>query len=144
MLCFWRLGKCGMVMKISDVARQTGLTVKSIRYYENIGLIPPPSRTQAGYRVFSPKDLHRLHFIRRARSLGFGVEECRQLLSLYDDRSRASADVKSVALNRISDIDHKIAALEDMRRILADLADQCQGDDRPDCPILADIARVST
>ncbi len=133
-----------MVMKISDVARQTGLTVKSIRYYENIGLIPPPGRTQAGYRVFSPKDLHRLHFIRRARSLGFGVEECHQLLSLYDDRSRASADVKSVALNRISDIDRKIAELEDMRRILTDLADQCQGDDRPDCPILADIARVGT
>ena len=133
-----------MVMKISDVARQTGLTVKSIRYYENIGLIPPPGRTQAGYRVFSPKDLHRLHFIRRARSLGFGVEECRQLLSLYDDRSRASADVKSVALNRISDIDRKIAELQDMRRILTDLADQCQGDDRPDCPILADIARIGT
>jgi len=127
-------------MTISDIARQVGLTAKSIRYYEEIGLIPPPARTDAGYRVFSDTDLHRLRFIQRARGLGFSVEECRQLLSLYDDGSRASADVKRLALTRVDDIDRKIAALQDMRRILSDLAEKCHGDDRPDCPILADIA----
>lgn len=127
-------------MTISDIARQVGLTAKSIRYYEEIGLIPPPARTDAGYRVFSDTDLHRLRFIQRARGLGFSVEECRQLLSLYDDGSRASADVKQLALTRVDDIDRKIAALQDMRRTLSDLADKCHGDDRPECPILEDIA----
>jgi len=127
-------------MTISDVARQTGLTTKSIRYYEEIGLISPPARTEAGYRAFSEKDIHQLRFIQRARGLGFTLDECRQLLSLYNDRERASADVKQLALHRIGDIDLKIAELEDMRRILADLAERCHGDDRPDCPILADIA----
>jgi len=127
-------------MTISDIARQAGLTAKSIRYYEDIGLIPPPARSAAGYRVFSDADLHRLRFIQRARGLGFSVEECRQLLSLYDDGGRASADVKRLALHRVDDIDQKIAELQDMRRILSELAEKCHGDDRPDCPILADIA----
>lgn len=127
-------------MTISDIARQVGLTAKSIRYYEEIGLIPPPARSEAGYRVFSDADLHRLRFIQRARGLGFTVEECRQLLSLYNDDGRASADVKRLALSRIEDIDLKIAELQDMRRILSELAEKCHGDDRPDCPILADIA----
>lgn len=127
-------------MNISEIAQKTGLTAKSIRYYEEIGLIPPPTRTKTGYREFSEQDGHRLRFIQRARGLGFPVEECRRLLSLYDDRDRASADVKKLALSRVDEIDRKIAELQDMRRLLSDLAEQCQGDDRPDCPILEDIA----
>ena len=127
-------------MTISEIARRTGLTAKTIRYYEDIGLIPPPDRSAAGYRRFSDRDVHRLRFIQRARSLGFSVDECRQLLSLYDDHSRASADVKKLALSRIGEIEQKITELEDMRRLLTQLAEQCHGDDRPDCPILKDIA----
>lgn len=131
-------------MLIQNIARKVGLTTKTIRYYEDIGLIPPPARTATGYRTFTDTDVHRLRFIQRARSLGFAVDECRQLLSLYGDQSRASADVKRLALRRVSEIDRKIAELQDMRRTLNDLAEKCHGDDRPDCPILADIAGSAT
>ena len=125
-------------MNISQVAERSGLPVKTIRYYEEIGLIAP-ARSANGYRAFNEKDLHRLAFIGRARSLGFGIESCRDLLALYNDRDRASADVKSIALTHLDEIDRKIAELTDMRKTLAHLVSACAGNDRPDCPILADL-----
>ncbi|MCV3269971.1 Cu(I)-responsive transcriptional regulator [Roseobacter sinensis] len=126
-------------MNISDVARSTGLPVKTIRYYEDIGLIAP-ARSDNGYRDFSDSDLHKLAFIGRARSLGFGIEACRDLLRLYNDQTRASADVKRLAQAHLDEIDRKIAELGQMRDTLSHLIDACAGNDRPDCPILADLA----
>ncbi|GFE49395.1 Cu(I)-responsive transcriptional regulator [Roseobacter cerasinus] len=126
-------------MNISDVANSTGLPVKTIRYYEDIGLITP-ARSANGYRDFSDTDLHKLAFIGRARSLGFGIEACRDLLRLYNDQTRASADVKRLAQSHLSEIDRKITELGEMRDTLSHLIDACAGNDRPDCPILADLA----
>jgi len=126
-------------MNIGDVAKRSGLPPKTIRYYEEIGLIKP-QRTDNGYRVFDARDLHKLGFIGRARSLGFSIEDCRGLLALYEDESRASADVKRIAQGHLRDIDHKIAELTAMRATLAHLVTACAGDQRPDCPILADLA----
>lgn len=126
-------------MNISDVSDATGLPAKTIRYYEDIGLISP-QRQANGYRVFRDQDLHKLAFLGRARSLGFPVESCRSLLALYDDQSRASADVKKIASRHLDEIDQKIAELGAMRDTLSDLIDACAGDGRPDCPILADLA----
>ena len=126
-------------MNISDVAGSTGLPVKTIRYYEDIGLIAP-ARSANGYRDFSDSDLHKLAFIGRARSLGFGIDACRDLLRLYNDQSRASADVKSLAQSHLAEIDRKIAELGEMRATLSHLIEACAGNDRPDCPILADLA----
>lgn len=126
-------------MNISDVASTTGLPVKTIRYYEDIGLIAP-ARSANGYRRFSDSDLHKLAFIGRARSLGFGIDDCRDLLRLYNDQTRASADVKKLAQSHLSEIDRKIAELGQMRATLSHLVDACAGNDRPDCPILADLA----
>lgn len=126
-------------MNISDVANSTGLPVKTIRYYEDIGLITP-ARSANGYRDFSDNDLHKLAFIGRARSLGFGIEACRDLLRLYNDQTRASADVKQLAQSHLSEIDRKITELGQMRDTLSHLIDACAGNDRPDCPILADLA----
>ncbi|WP_300056722.1 Cu(I)-responsive transcriptional regulator [uncultured Roseobacter sp.] len=126
-------------MNISDVASHTGLPVKTIRYYEDIGLITP-ARSANGYRDFSDIDLHKLAFIGRARSLGFGIEACRDLLRLYNDQTRASADVKHLAQSHLSEIDRKIAELGQMRDTLSHLINACAGNDRPDCPILADLA----
>ncbi|WP_300033102.1 Cu(I)-responsive transcriptional regulator [uncultured Roseobacter sp.] len=126
-------------MNISDVATATGLPVKTIRYYEDIGLITP-GRKGNGYRWFSETDRHRLAFLGRARSLGFSIEACRSLLQLYSDRDRASADVKTIARAHLEEIDRKRAELTDMRDTLAHLIDACAGNDRPDCPILADLA----
>lgn len=122
-------------MNIGDVAERSGLPAKTIRYYEDIGFIRP-ARSANGYRQFSDKDLHKLAFVGRARSLGFTIEDCRTLLALYEDRGRASSDVKQVAKQNLADIDAKIAGLQDMRATLAHLVDCCSGDDRPDCPIL--------
>ncbi|WP_299964624.1 Cu(I)-responsive transcriptional regulator [uncultured Roseobacter sp.] len=129
-------------MNISDVAERTGLPVKTVRYYEEIGLITP-ARAANGYRHFSDTDLHSLAFIGRARSLGFGVEACRSLLRLYDDPARASADVRRLAQTHLEEIDRKIAELEQMRATLSHLVAACAGNDRPDCPILADLAAMS-
>ncbi|WP_299779922.1 Cu(I)-responsive transcriptional regulator [uncultured Roseobacter sp.] len=126
-------------MNISDVASSTGLPVKTIRYYEDIGLIAP-ARSANGYRQFSDSDLHKLAFIGRARSLGFGIDACRDLLRLYNDQTRASADVKKLAQSHLGEIDRKIAELGQMRATLSHLVDACAGNDRPDCPILADLA----
>lgn len=123
-------------MNIGEAAEKCGLPTKTIRYYEEIGLVEPSGRRPNGYRDYDEQDLHLLTFVQRARSLGFAVEECRELLDLYRDRGRASADVKSIALSRIADIRRKIAELESMEATLAKLVDHCHGDNRPDCPIL--------
>ena len=127
-------------MQISAAAAASGLPPKTIRYYEEIGLISPARKDGNGYRDYDDRDIHILRFVHRARGLGFPVADCRNLLSLYADAGRDSADVKQLALRRIADIDTKIVELESMRTALADLADRCHGDDRPDCPILDDLA----
>lgn len=128
-------------MNIGDVARLSGLPAKTIRYYEDIGLIHP-LRSTNGYRSFRESDLHKLSFLGRARSLGFPIEDCRNLLELYEDENRASADVKRIAQEHLGQIDAKIAELKQMRATLAHLVEECAGDHRPDCPILADLATV--
>ncbi|MEM9144861.1 MAG: Cu(I)-responsive transcriptional regulator [Pseudomonadota bacterium] len=127
-------------MNIGEVAERCGLPAKTIRYYEDIGLVRP-ARSENGYRSFAERDVHKLTFLSRARSLGFSIEDCRALLELYEDRSRASADVKRVAEQHLARIQAKIAELEAMQGTLADLVTRCHGDDRPDCPILEGLAR---
>jgi Cu(I)-responsive transcriptional regulator len=129
-------------MNIGEAAARSGLSPKTIRYYESIKLVPAPERTDGGYRDYDARDVHVLRFLQRARGLGFSVGECRDLLALYRDRERASADVKAIALRHIDDIDRKIAELETLRGTLGELAARCHGDDRPDCPILDDLAGV--
>ena len=127
-------------MNISDVGKRTGLPPKTIRYYEEIGLIRP-GRDTNGYRVFQDSDAHKLAFLGRARALGFSIEDCRTLLNLYEDETRASADVKRVAREHLSRIEEKIAQLDAMRDTLTHLVHECAGDARPDCPILKDLAK---
>lgn len=127
-------------MNIKEVAQASGLPAKTIRYYEEIGLICP-HRAANGYRFFAQADLHKLSFLGRARSLGFSIEECRALLALYEDKSRASADVKSMAQAHLSQIEAKITELTAMRDTLSELVQACVGDDRPDCPILRGIEK---
>jgi Cu(I)-responsive transcriptional regulator len=122
-------------MNIGTAARQSGLPPKTIRYYEEIGLLTA-DRAAQGYRDYSSEDIHRLRFVQRSRSLGFSVEECRQLLSLYTDRDRASADVKAIATEKLGEIDRKIAELTGLREMLGHLVKNCHGDARPDCPII--------
>ena len=125
-------------MNIKDVSDRSGLPAKTIRYYEDIGLIRP-LRSANGYRAFRDSDLHKLTFLSRARSLGFSIEDCRTLLALYEDHSRASADVKSVAEAQLSRIAAKIDELRAMQAALTHLIGACAGDSRPDCPILAGL-----
>lgn len=126
-------------MNIGDVAKRSGLPAKTIRYYEDIGLILP-LRGSNDYRVFRESDLHKLAFLGRARSLGFTIDDCRSLLKLYADPTRASAEVKRIAEEHLDAIDVKISELRQMKRTLAHLVDACVGDHRPDCPILDDLA----
>lgn len=126
-------------MNIKDVAERSGLPAKTIRYYEEIGLIRP-LRGANGYRAFRESDLHKLSFLGRARGLGFTIEECRRLLALYEDRERASADVKALAEAHLQDMEVKIAELRAMQATLRDLVEHCAGDQRPDCPILTGLA----
>lgn len=127
-------------MNIGQAAAASGVSAKMIRYYESIGLIEVPLRTDAGYRVYAGDDVHTLRFVKRARVLGFSIEETRELLALWRDKSRASADVKAFALKHIGDLETRIAELQAMARTLSHLAHHCHGDDRPDCPILEDLA----
>ncbi|ETX13840.1 transcriptional regulator [Roseivivax halodurans JCM 10272] len=127
------------MMSIGEIADKAGLPAKTIRYYEEIGLVAP-QRGENGYRAFSQNDLHRLAFLARARALGFSIEDCRTLVALWDDEGRASADVKRVAEAHLSHIDEKIAQLRSMRETLGHLVEACHGDERPDCPILKDLA----
>lgn len=126
-------------MNINLAASRTGLPAKTIRYYEEIGLILP-SRAPNGYRDYSAGDIHRLSFLRRARGLGFSIEECRQLMTLWSDRNRSSHDVKEIATGHVAAIDGKLRELSEMRATLSRLVEACHGDDRPDCPILDTIA----
>ena len=130
-------------MNIGDAATASGVSAKMIRHYESIGLIRAPLRTESNYRVYSPEDVHALRFIKRARTLGFSIEKTAMLLGLWQDRSRASADVKELALAHIADLEEKIFELQEMVSTLKHLAHCCSGDDRPDCPILNDLAQVS-
>ena len=127
-------------MNIGVAAKRSGVPPKTIRYYEEIGLIPKAARPDAGYRDYSAHEVEVLRFIHRSRALGFPVKEVAELLALWQDRTRSSAQVKELALHRIADIDTKIAELKSIRHTLTDLATRCHGDDRPDCPILEDLA----
>lgn len=126
-------------MNIGEASERSGLPAKTIRYYEDISLVAP-DRADNGYRDYSLNDVHRLRFLHRARNLGFSIDECRLLLSLYSDRNRASSDVKAMAEQKLSEIDAKIAELQSLKNALQPLVDCCHGDDRPDCPILDDLA----
>lgn len=126
-------------MNIGQAAEQAGLPVKTIRYYEEIGLVSPKRRDN-GYRHYAATDLHKLAFLQRARGLGFSIGDCRTLLSLYEDKKRASADVKNLAKGYIAEIDQKIAELQTLRNTLSHLISSCHGDERADCPILDDLA----
>ena len=129
-------------MNIGEVAKMAELPIKTIRYYEEIGFIQP-KRSANGYRSFRVSDVHKLAFLGRARSLGFSIEDCRSLLQLYENDTRASADVKQIAQEHLARIDVKVKELQAMRNTLSDLIDACAGDDRPACPILSDLATLS-
>ena len=126
-------------MNIGQAATASGISAKMIRYYESIALVPPGRRSDAGYRIYSEDDLHVLRFVKRARSLGFSLEQIRELLSLWQNKARASADVKAIALGHVAQLEQRIAELTEMRDTLQTLAGCCQGNDRPDCPILQSL-----
>ncbi len=126
-------------MKIGEASAASGISGRMIRHYEKIGLMPPAARRDSGYRDYDERDVHTLRFIGRARDLGFTIEEIRRLLGLWQDRSRASHDVKELALARAAELKRKERELHEMRRSLEHLAASCQGDHRPDCPIIGDL-----
>jgi Cu(I)-responsive transcriptional regulator len=126
-------------MNIAEASDRSGLPSKTIRYYEDIGLIRPDRRGN-GYRDYAAADVHKLRFLQRSRGLGFSVEECRQLLALYEDKTRASADVKEIAQGKLAEIDRKIRELTELRRTLEQLVHACHGNERPDCPILEELS----
>ncbi|MGV8920842.1 MAG: Cu(I)-responsive transcriptional regulator [Pseudomonas sp.] len=126
-------------MNIGQAAKNSGLSAKMIRYYESIGLLQAAHRTDSGYRLYGQADLHTLAFIKRSRDLGFSLEEVGKLLTLWQDRSRASADVKNLAHEHIIALNQKIEELTSLRNTLQDLVEHCHGDHRPDCPILKDL-----
>jgi MerR family gold-responsive transcriptional activator of gol and ges genes len=126
-------------MNIGEAAKRSGVSAKMIRYYEQTGLIPPAQRTDSGYRDYGDKEVHMLGFVRRARDLGFSVEVIGELLGLWTDQSRRSADVRQLAQGHLSNLRRKIEELEAMSQTLESLIDACHGDHRPDCPIIADL-----
>lgn len=126
---------------IGAAARETGVSAKTIRHYDSIGLVRPSTRSDSGYRYYNEADLHALRFVGRARSLGFSLDHIRRLLALWRDRRRTSAAVKSLALAQVAELDRKIAELGEMRKALSHLARHCEGNERPDCPILDDLSR---
>ena len=127
-------------MNIGQASKATGVSTKMIRYYESVGLIRPTDRTESNYRSFSDRDINDLRFIRRSRTLGFSIEEITHLLSLWRDRERPSREVKAIAERHVAELDARIAEMKAMANTLRDLARCCAGDDRPDCPILADLS----
>jgi MerR family transcriptional regulator, copper efflux regulator len=133
-----------MSVTIGEAAARSGVPAKTIRYYEHIGLIGAASRGANLYRTYTDIDVEMLRFIGRARRLGFSVQDLKQLVALYRDRERASADVKAIALQHVGRIDRKLAELQTVRAALADLASRCHGDSRPDCPILEELASGAT
>ncbi len=128
-----------MNLNIGDVSKRTGLRAKTIRYYEDIGLVKPLRDTN-DYRVFREIDLHKLTFLSRARALGFTIDDCRNLLALYEDETRASADVKQITSKHLKEIEAKINDLQAMHATLSHLSKECAGDHRPDCPILEGLS----
>ena len=128
------------LFNIGQAAEASGVSAKMIRHYEENGFIPKAGRTVAGYRIYRDADVHLLRFIRRARDLGFSLQEIKGLLALWTNRRRASGDVKKMVEKHVKDLDAKIAELQAMRRTLVDLAKHCHGDDRPECPILDDLS----
>lgn len=130
-------------MNIGQASELSGIPSKTIRYYESIGLIPAPARTDSGYRDYSQPEIETMRFIKRARNLGFTIKDACELVDLWQDQHRASAQVKALTQRHISDIENKIKKLDSMRHTLVTLADKCHGDDRPDCPILEDFAALS-
>jgi Cu(I)-responsive transcriptional regulator len=126
-------------MNIGEAAKASGVSAKMIRYYEETGLIPPVGRSTAGYRTYTHRDVQLLRFVRRARDLGFAMDRIADLLALWRDRSRASADVKRLALDQVAGLQTRIREMEAMVTTLQTLADACAGDNHPDCPILADL-----
>ncbi|HWV20358.1 MAG TPA: Cu(I)-responsive transcriptional regulator [Devosia sp.] len=131
-------------MNIGQAADASGVSAKMIRYYEQIGLIRPPSRTGSNYRVYGSDEVHVLRFIRRARTLGFSIEETGALLALWQDKTRASGEVRDIASEHIAALETKIAELESMVGTLKHLVHCCHGDNRPDCPILDDLAGTTS
>jgi MerR family copper efflux transcriptional regulator len=125
---------------IGDAARASGVSAKMIRHYESIGLIGAARRTEAGYRVYTEREVQVLQFVHRGRALGFSLEQIGGLLTLWQDKHRASADVRALARGHIDELNRKIAEMEAMKRTLESLAASCRGDNRPDCPILDDLA----
>ena len=123
-------------MKVGEAATRAGLPTKTVRYYADIGLVKPEARSQAGYRMYGPTEVGKLAFVRRARAFGFSVAECRELLGLYEDKSRSSRDVKAIAQARLHEIDARLAEMAKLRDELSHLVHACHGDERPDCPIL--------
>ena len=126
----------GIILNIGKAAKLSNLTVKTVRYYADIGLVSPVKNNKTGYRNFSEDDVARLQFVSKARKFNFTIQECEELLSLYSDKDRSSREVKSLTLEKISEIDAKLFELKELRQQLSFLANNCQGNDRPDCPIL--------
>ncbi|MBV2142361.1 Cu(I)-responsive transcriptional regulator [Falsochrobactrum sp. TDYN1] len=131
-------------MNIGQAATASGISAKMIRHYETIGLIEAAERTSSGYRVYTQKDVETLRFIRGSRDLGFQVDQIRELLALWRDRNRASADVKKVALGHVAELEAKMRQLQEMANTLRHLAHNCHGDNRPDCPIIQQLADSSS
>lgn len=131
-------------MNIGQASKASGVSTKMIRYYDEIGLVRPASRTESNYREFDEREINELRFIRRARSLGFSMPEITQLLSLWRDRDRPSREVKAIAEKHVSELDARIAEMQTMADTLRHLSHCCAGDERPDCPILADLTRGSS
>lgn len=129
-----------MEMTISDAAKSAGLPTKTVRYYSDIGLVAPVARSEAGYRIYDDVALKKLSFVKRARGFGFSVEECRELLGLYEDTDRSSSDVRTIAAQRLIEIEAKQRELQLLHDELALLVKACKGNDRPDCPILSGLA----
>lgn len=128
-------------MNIGEISKRSDLPVKTVRYYADVGLVKPVGRTDAGYRTYDDKALRKLIFVRRSRAMGFSVEKCRRLLGLYEDQSRTSAEVRSIAKQHLQEIDAKLDELKKLQKELSMLVSNCHGDDRPDCPILDALER---
>jgi MerR family copper efflux transcriptional regulator len=126
-------------MNIGEAANASGVSAKMIRYYESIGLLPTPDRSDSGYRKYVDSDVHRLRFVRRARDFGFAMDQVQALLALWTDHDRPSRDVKKIAMTHVAELDEKISHLRGLRNTLKHLADCCHGDHKPDCPILVDL-----
>jgi MerR family transcriptional regulator, copper efflux regulator len=126
-------------MNIGDLSKSSGVTAKMIRYYEGLGIIPRAGRSPSGYRVYGEKDVHLLKFVKNAREMGFSMKEIKDLLSLWKNKKRSSRDVKKLTLKHIDELERKISVLQVMVDTLSSLTDSCQGDERPDCPILGSL-----